>query len=85
MLVIGEKNIYLLIKLQQESICITAILSTNLLHEFIVNVKCRMVGLYLLVVEFLETIFGQWNMFNFGEYAEICHLPLTSLKKLNFP
>ena len=24
-------------------------------------------------------------MFNFGEYAGICQLPLTSLKELNFP
>ena len=67
---------------------ITAILSTYLIHEFIVNVKCRMDGsqtLYLLLVWFLDTIFCQWNMFNFGEYAWICHLPLASLKELHFP
>ena len=31
----------------------------------------------------LISIFCQWNMFNFGEYAEICHLPLASLKELH--
>ena len=41
--------------------------------------------LYLLLVWFLDTIFCQWNMFNFGEYAQICHLPLSSLKELHFP
>ena len=65
-------------------------LSTYLLHEFIVNVKCRMdwsyrKNLYLLIVKFLQTIFSQSNMLNFGEYAGICHLPSTSLKELNFP
>ena len=40
--------------------------------------------LYLLVVWFLDTIFCQWNMFNFGECAGICHLPLASLKELHF-
>ena len=39
--------------------------------------------LYLLVVWFLDTIFCQWNMFSFGEYAGICHLPLASWKKLH--
>ena len=64
---------------------ITTILATHLLREFIVNVKHRMDWSYrkpyMLVVLFLDTIFScWWNMFNFGEYAEICHLPLTSLK-----
>ena len=39
----------------------------------------------LLVVKFLETISCWWNMFNFGEYAEIYNLLLTSLKESNFP
>ena len=54
---------------------ITAILSTHLLHGFILNVKCTewfdlIETLYLLVV-FLETIFCQSNMFIFCE----CYVP----------
>ena len=37
-----------------------------------------------LSFNFLIQIFCQWNMFNFGEYAGICHLPLASLKELHF-
>ena len=71
-------------------VSITTILATHLLHEFIANVKHRMDWsyrkrtLYLLVDQFLE-ISCWWKMFNFGEYAEICHLPLTSLKDCSFP
>ena len=54
---------------------ITAILSTHLLHGFILNAKCTewfdlIETLYLLVV-FLETIFCQSNMFIFCE----CYVP----------
>ena len=38
--------------------------------------------LNLLVVWFLDTTFCQWNMFNFGEFEGICHLPLASLKRV---
>ena len=60
----------------------TAILSTYLIHKFIFNVTCRMGGSHwkpyiCFSFDFLIAIFCQWNMFNFGEHAQICHLPLT--------
>ena len=66
---------------------ITTILVTHLLHEFIVNVKHRMDWSYRKPYVYICLSFNScWcNMFNFGEYAEICHLPLTSLKESNFP
>ena len=70
---------------------ITASLSTYLLYGFTVNVMCRMIWSYRKPYNFLSFNFvKQYSAyktctFNFGEYAGICHLPLTSLKELNFP
>ena len=66
---------------------IITILATHLLHEFIVNVKHRMDWSYRKPYVYICLSFNScWcNMFNFGEYAEICHLPLTPLKESNFP
>ena len=51
--------------------------------EFIVNVKCRMDGSACRLISWYNIL--PMNMFNFGEYAGICHLPLASLKELHFP
>ena len=70
---------------------VTTILATHLLHEFIVNVKHRMDWSY--GKPYICLSFNFWKqypadriiMFYYSEYAEICHLPLTSLKESNFP
>ena len=69
---------------------VTTILATHLLHEFIVNVKHRMDWSY--GKPYICLSFNFWKqypadriiMFYYSEYAEICHLPLTSLKESNF-
>ena len=67
---------------------ITAILSTYLIHEFLVNVKCRMDGSHrkpyiCLSFDFLIQYSANGTcLLNLGEYAGICHLPLASLKEL---
>ena len=69
---------------------VTTILTTHLLHEFIVNVKHRMDWSY--GKPYICLSFNFWKqypadriiMFYYSEYAEICHLPLTSLKESNF-
>ena len=53
---------------------VTAILSAYLLHKFILNVKCRMDWSWNNILP-MEHVWLRW----------ICHLPLTSLKELNFP
>ena len=68
---------------------ITAILSTYLIHEFLVNVKCRMDGSHrkpyiCLSFDFLIQYSANGTVFNSGEYAGICHLPVASLKELHF-
>ena len=62
---------------------ITAILSTHLIHEFLVNVKCRMDGSHRKPFIYLSFDFLIQYSANFGEYAEICNLPLVSLKELD--
>ena len=62
---------------------ITAILSTYLLHEFLVNVKCRMDGSHGKPYIYLSFDFLIQYSANFGEYAGVCNLPLASLKELH--
>ena len=60
---------------------ITAILSTYLIHEFLVNVKCRMDGSHrkpfiCLSFDFLVQYSANGTcLLNFGEYARICRPP----------
>ena len=63
---------------------ITAILSTCLIHEFLVNVNCRMDGSHRKPYICLSFDFLIQYSANFGEYAGICHLPLASLKRVTF-
>ena len=68
---------------------ITAILSTYLIHEFIVNVKCRMDGSQrkpytCLAFDFLIQYSANGICLTSVNMQE-CHLPLASLKELHFP
>ena len=53
----------------------------NLIQEPSIQ-DCATAGLCISLCNlyyFYYDIREYWAMFNFGEYAEICHLPLTSL------
>ena len=68
---------------------ITIIQATHLLHESILNVKYRMDWSYrkpniCLSFNFWKQYFANGTCLTSVEYAEICHLPLTSLKESNF-
>ena len=70
---------------------ITAILSTYLIHEFIVNVKCRMDRSHrkpyiCLSYDCLMQYSANGTcLTSVREYAGMCHLPLAPVKELHFP